>query len=101
VFVPAALLRTELTERLLRHLIETDKPAHAQYTLCKVEARFRVGVQATVGFDTLVGAYPRLVLNHCATLGNDTLLNRAPEEWGPATIKVGERGRVGVTTAVG
>jgi hypothetical protein len=101
VFVPAALNRSELTERMLRHLIDTDKPAHTKYMLHKVEARFRVGVQATIGFDTMVGAYPVLVLNHCATLGFDTLLSCAPEEKGPTTIKVGERARVGVTTAVG
>jgi len=101
VFVPAAHNRSELTERMLKHLIDADKPAHTKYTIYKVEARFRVGVQATIGFDTMVGAYPVLVLNHCATLGFDTLLSRAPEEKGPATLKVGERSRVGVTTAVG
>jgi phage tail-like protein len=105
VFVPAAALcRSALTgraERMLRHFIEHEKPAHTDYVLCKVEARFRVGIQATIGFDTLVGAYPRLVLNYCAILGYDTLLSCAPEEQGPATLKVGERARVGVTAVVG
>lgn len=74
VFVPAARLRNEATERMLRHLIDTEKPAHTQFDLVKVEPRFRVGTQSTVGLDTQVGAYPLLVLNRCATLGYDTLL---------------------------
>jgi phage tail-like protein len=101
VFVPAFYCRSDLTERTMRHLIESEKPAHAQYSLCKVEGRFRVGMQATIGFDTLVGAYPRLMLNYCATLGYDTLLGRAPEEKGPPIVKVDERCRVGVNAVVG
>ncbi|MGH7491692.1 MAG: phage tail protein [bacterium] len=101
VFVPAALFKSESVERIMRDLIASETPAHTEYVLCKVEARFRVGVQSTIGLDTLVGAYRRLALNQCATLGYDSLLGGAPEKKGPATIKVGERSRVGVTTRVG
>jgi hypothetical protein len=101
VFVPACRYRSEIDERKIRGLIDSEKPAHTEYTLCSVEARFRVGMQSTVGFDTMVGAYPRLVLNRSATLGYDTLLGRAPEAEGPSTIKVGERSRVGVNAVVG
>jgi hypothetical protein len=98
VFVPAANYRSQSNRQMMRFFIDSEKPAHTSYTLCPVEARFRIGVQATVGFDTLIGAYPRLVLNYCATLGYDSVLSRSHEERGPSTLKVGERARVGLDT---
>jgi phage tail-like protein len=100
VFLPAAQCRSEQTERQLRRLIDLEKPAYTRYTLCKVEARFRVGVQSTVGLDTLVGHYPRMVLNYCATLGYDSVLSgetKAVQE----TFKVGLHSRVGVYSVLG
>ena len=101
VFIQSASIRSPVVERVVRHLIDQEKPAHTQYDLVKVEPRFRVGVQATVGLDTQVGAYPRLVLNYCATLGGDALLNRDPLEAGPAMVQVGNNSRVGVRAVVG
>jgi phage tail-like protein len=98
VFIPTAQSPPQI-ERQIRAVIEDQKPGHTQYTLEKVESRFRVGVQSTVGMDTLVGAYPRLVLNYCSTLGYDTVLNSAPESQ-TAAMEVGRR-RVGVNTTVG
>jgi phage tail-like protein len=59
VFVPAAWVRTADDERLVRRILDTEKPAHTGYELCLIEPRFRVGVQSTVGLDTVVGGYPR------------------------------------------
>jgi phage tail-like protein len=98
VFIPTAQSPPQI-ERQIRAVIEDQKPGHTQYTFEKVESRFRVGVQSTVGMDTLVGTYPRLVLNYCSTLGYDTVLNSAPEGQTPA-LEVGQR-RVGVNTTVG
>ncbi|MEH1867444.1 MAG: phage tail protein [Nostoc sp.] len=98
VFIPSTQ-SPPIIERQIRAVIEDQKPGHTQYSLEKVESRFRVGVQSTVGMDTLVGTYPRLVLNYCSTLGYDTVLNSAPESQTPA-IAVGQK-RVGVNTIVG
>lgn len=95
VFIPVTETRSD-RETQIRALIAAEKPSHTQYTLHKVEPRFRVGVQSTLGFNTLVGGYPRLVLNHCATLGYDAVLNSSPESK-TVGIQVGNR-RVGVTT---
>ncbi len=100
VFVPAARCRLEQRERQIRRLIDLEKPAYTRYTLCKVEARFRVGVQSTVGLDTLVGKYPRIVLNYCATLGYDAVLSGVTEPTSE-TLKVGVHSRVGVHSVVG
>jgi hypothetical protein len=43
---------------MLRRAVESEKPAHTRYELCLVEPRLRVGVQCTVGVDTVVAAVP-------------------------------------------
>jgi phage tail-like protein len=58
VFVPAAWVPDLAAERMIRRVLNREKPAHTQYELCLVEPRLRVGVQSTVGVDTIVGAYP-------------------------------------------
>jgi phage tail-like protein len=105
VFVPAAWVRTASDERMLRRAIEAAKPAHTQYDLCLVEARFRVGLQSTVGIDTLVGAHPqaRLACSHEEDrapsraprhrLGYDTVLARRSDGDAPVAPT-----RVGVDT---
>lgn len=65
VFVPAAWIRTHQAEAMLRRAIDDQKPAHAAYDLCLVEAAFRVGLQSTVGVDTIVGDLPKTQLT-CA-----------------------------------
>ncbi|HEX8851886.1 MAG TPA: phage tail protein, partial [Pyrinomonadaceae bacterium] len=101
VYVQGSAVRSQLVERMMRHLVEQEKPAQTQFDVVKVEPRFRVGVQSTVGLDTHVGAYPRIVLNHCATLGYDTLLGGEREDEGPPVLQVGDGARVGVSTVVG
>jgi phage tail-like protein len=91
VFVPGRRLRPESSARRLRALIDGAKPAHTQFEVVPVEPRFRVGVQATLGLDAVVGAYPRLVLNRCATLGHDSRLGCAAGATGPPVVRVGAR----------
>jgi hypothetical protein len=70
---------------MLYRALETEKPAQAQYTLYLVEPRFRVGIQSTIGQDTLIGGIPRARLWHAdpqrptragpsSRLGYDTVL---------------------------
>jgi phage tail-like protein len=62
VFVPAGWIRTAGDERMIRRAIEAEKPAQTRYDLCLLDARFRVGVQATVGVDTIIGDTPLVAL---------------------------------------
>jgi phage tail-like protein len=59
VYVPAAWVRSAADERMLRRALEAEKPAHTGYELRLVEARFRIGVQSTVGLDTILGDVPQ------------------------------------------
>jgi hypothetical protein len=101
VFVDRVLIKSDAFERMLRYLIDSNKPAHTQYTLEKIEPRFRVGMQATVGLDTQVGAYPKMVLSHCSTLGYDTLLGCDAIGNVPSGMQIGERALVGASAVVG
>ena len=57
-FIPAAWVRTSADERRVRRALDAEKPAHTSYDLCLIEPRFRVGVQSTIGLDTIVAAAP-------------------------------------------
>ncbi|MBS1789190.1 MAG: hypothetical protein JST85_15805 [Acidobacteria bacterium] len=77
VFVPAAWVRTDTDEQMLRRAIEAEKPAHTSYDLCLIEPGFRVGLQSTVGIDAIVGAHATTRLG-CTRRGDEGE-NRQPE----------------------
>jgi hypothetical protein len=56
--VPRARVSAPATLARLREVIEREKPAHTTYQLCLVEPGLRVGTQALVGVDTLLGGGP-------------------------------------------
>jgi phage tail-like protein len=72
VYVPAAWVRDSKQEGQLRRAIEAEKPAHTRYELCLIASRMQVGLQSTVGVDTIVGG-----LAPGNVLGRDTLLHCA------------------------
>jgi phage tail-like protein len=56
VFIPSAWIATAEDERMVRRALDEAKPAHTAYDLCLVEPGVRVGLQSTVGLDTIVGS---------------------------------------------
>ena len=68
------------TERQVTQVVEREKPAHTQHTICPVFPRFRIGVQATIGTDSVVGGISYLVLNRLSTLGYDSILGCSQQE---------------------
>jgi phage tail-like protein len=78
LFVPSAWIRNRSDEEQLLRAVESEKPAHTQFQLCLVEPRFRLGVQSTVGVDTLLGEEPVAILA-CADR-SDIPLNRPPRQ---------------------
>jgi phage tail-like protein len=100
VFFLASPYRAGEVEGRVRDVVERDKPAHTEATVCPVFPRFRVGVQARVGVDTAVGTISHLVLNQLATLGYDTILGCSQEERTLCALGSGVRPVVGSTTRV-
>ncbi|MEU4219148.1 phage tail protein [Actinoplanes sp. NPDC026623] len=85
--------------RRVGEILDAEKPAHTQYHLCFWQPRFRVGVQAHVGVDTIVAGPPAGLV-----LDDDARLDRNAWTAGEPTGAVGSVGRLahlGVDTVVG
>jgi phage tail-like protein len=100
VFFPSDPYRAEAALRKVSAVVEREKPAHTMATLCPVYPRLRVGVQATVGIDTAVGAVSHLVLNHLATLNYDTILACSVVERQMRAQGASRRPRAGISTTL-
>jgi phage tail-like protein len=70
-------------------IVDREKPAHTVYHVCKFEARMRVGFQARVGIDTIVGK--------SAPLGrlNETSLEGGVSVGGQDGLRIGIHSRIG------
>ena len=97
VFFPADPNRVDETRQRVWAVVDREKPAHTQAILCPVFPRFRVGVQATVGVDSVVGGFSPLVLNRSATLGYDTVLPCSAALQKVQKLGTSPRPRVGVS----
>lgn len=86
--------------RALERIIEVSKPAHTKAELHLIEPRMRIGTQAFIGIDTVVGEYPSGVVAGKGSLGRDTVLGPPQDEEKPPAMRVGGRSRVGVSTSL-
>jgi phage tail-like protein len=95
VLIPRSLSADE--DAAIRHIVDTERPAHTAYELCTVDAGMRVGRGAHLGLSSVVGptgAFTSAVLGR-ALLGRGGILG------GRTTGIAVEAGRVGSTTRVG
>jgi hypothetical protein len=97
VFLPAYRATQPALVAEARRVIEAEKPAHTGYDLCLIEADMRVGFQARVGIDTIVGGPPDALRLGSAVLG---LRGTLPPPLGDAT-RVGQNARVGYGMTLG
>jgi phage tail-like protein len=95
VYVPAA--ESDDLRRLAERVLELAKPAHTDARLVFVTPRMRVGVQAFLGVDSVIGAYPSGVATGTARLNNDAVLTTAPAH---PSLRVGRTTRVGTSTVL-
>jgi phage tail-like protein len=77
VFVPGGLARTAASQAAVQRMVDAEKPAWTKATLRFVLPRMRIGIQASIGFDSVVGCWPEGVLLERARLGRATVLGRA------------------------
>lgn len=97
VFVPAACLRDPALARALARLLDLERPAHVQAQLVPVEPRFRVGVQAMLGLDAVIGWQAQPVALDDNRLGRATVLGGGVDP--RPRLRVGGA-RVGGTTVL-
>ncbi len=98
VFVPIRGRCGEVEKQTIERIVEMAKPAHALAGVQIVEPRFRVGTQAFIGLDTVIGHYPQEVKAGRAKLGYDTLLGPSEDEGQSPTLRIGSRSRIGSDT---
>jgi len=78
VFVPGGLARSATAQAAVQRLLDGEKPAWSKAKLRFVLPRMRIGIQASIGFDSVVGCWPEGVMLDAARLGRATVLSAAP-----------------------
>ena len=100
VFFPASPYSVTETTEKVQQVVEREKPVHTQAELCPVLPRLRVGVQATVGADAVVGGISHLVLNSLSTLNYDAILSCSRDENRLRVSGTSLRPRTGISTVL-
>lgn len=95
VVVPRWPGATADDEQTLQQIIDLAKPAHTVGTLQWAEPRMRIGVQAFIGVDTVIGRYPVGVIEGQGQLGYDTVLGTPGRAGAIPDLRVGRTSRVG------
>jgi phage tail-like protein len=101
VYLPAAgCAGEEDLRRLAERVVELAKPAHTEGRVLLVKPRMRVGVQAYLGVDSVVGAYPTQTQEGVGRLGSDTVLGASTASPAHPSLRVGRTTRVGTATVL-
>jgi phage tail-like protein len=79
----------------VRAVLDREKPAHTDYHLCTIEARMRVGFQARLGIDAVVGGSREDIRLGSAKLDGDAVIG------GEAVGRIGTQSRIGIGTRIG
>ena len=98
VFVPARVRSSPEERKGLENLLQAESPAHTLYDVRYVEPRFRVGVQAMLGYDSVIARIPQGVRLGDAELGQGTVLTGAPRTRKGPSMVVGANARIGTST---
>lgn len=97
VFVPAGCVAAPGRERALEQYVAAEVPAHVQAKLVVVRPRFRVGVQALLGLDAVIGVRTQPPVLGQSALGRATVLHGAGTTQ-PQPPRGAGRMRVGMST---
>jgi hypothetical protein len=100
VFVPACVRDNDADRKALENLLAGESPAHTRWYVEYVEPRFRIGVQATLGFDAVIAAPPPAHALGTQPLGGAVVGASPREGAGGRTWQAGIQGRLGVTSRI-
>jgi phage tail-like protein len=96
VFVPAFASWGDDEKAVLERIVEIAKPAHTLGTVELLRPRFRVGIQAFIGLETVVGCYPERTAVNETKLGYDSVLQDGDP--GRPGLRTGMNARIGAST---
>jgi phage tail-like protein len=94
VFLPASAGHSEQQRKVMRRLLDFATPSHTAGTVEYVEPRFRIGIQSSLGLDSVVARVPTGLVLGETPLGRATVLTGDPSDSG------GPRA-LGITTVLG
>ncbi len=93
LFVPAHAVATPRDRGALRRLLDEQVPAHVAVQVVPVHPRMRIGIQACLGFDSVIGCWPPGLAGGTVTLGE--------VELGRASVLSGAAGAAGMPPRLG
>lgn len=97
VFLPEYRASDAKLRAEARRVLDAEKPAHTDYHLCLVKPDLRVGFQALVGVDTIVGGPPSPLRLDATRLGLETNLPAVSA----GEVRIGQNTRAAHTTVLG
>lgn len=97
VVVPRWPGASDADQQSLEQIIEMAKPAHTVGQFQWAEPRLRIGLQALIGVDTVIGKYPVGVIEGQGKLGYDTVLGTPGKASG---MEVGRRSTIGCNSVL-
>jgi phage tail-like protein len=86
-------------QQSLEQIIEMAKPAHTVAEFQWAEPRLRIGLQSSLGIDTVIARYPMGVIEAQGKLGYDTVLG-SPEDRGTPRMSVGRSSVIGCNSVL-
>jgi hypothetical protein len=92
IFLPARSVSDSRAQKQIRRLIDEHRPADALAIVVPVHARMRIGIQASIGFDAVVGCWPSGITLSEDKLGRGTVLSGANP--GGVTARIGRTARL-------
>jgi phage tail-like protein len=92
VFLPARYVTDARRKGQVRRLVDEQSPAGVLSNIVAVHARMRIGVQASIGFDSVVGCWPSGITMDEARLGRGTVLSGTNP--GGVTARIGRTARL-------
>jgi phage tail-like protein len=95
VVVPRWAGATASDQQALEQIVEMASPAFTVGTLQWAEPKMRIGVQAFIGVDTVIGRYPLGVIEGEGQLGYDTVLGNPSDATIAPPLGIGRTMRLG------
>jgi phage tail-like protein len=85
----------DLFRHTVARIVAQAVPAHVDARVVYVQPRLRVGLQALIGLDTVIAAYPDHVREGESRLGHDAVLGLPDDEPATPSLRVGRSTRLG------
>lgn len=92
IFLPARHVASPVQRAQLDRIVAEHRPADSLPIIVPVHARMRIGIQASIGFDSVVGCWPSGITLDTARLGRGTVI--PSDNPGGVSARIGRTARL-------